>query len=541
MLPGRPGWIALGLAAVLSGVLLLHLDSQLTFIADDWELLVSRSGLSASTVFDPFHENIVVGPAIVYKLLQAVFGMGSAMPFYVVSISTFLASAALLFAYLRKRVGEWGALVAAILLLFLGAAFEDLLWAFQIGYFASAAAGLGMLLALQREDDLGDWIACGLLVVSLAFSSLGLVFLVGAFVDLLLGRQPRLHRLSLVLLPATLFAFWWLGWGHDAESHLSGSNVTGLVGYVYEAAAAGITSLLGLATNDGTSPEQAHLIWGKVLAPLFAAAVGFRIWRDRGVSRGLAIALAMAFAFWILAGLNRSEERFPTSSRYQYPSAIFLLLVAGEALRGLRIPRPALAVATGVAVAAAIGGVHLMEREHDARWRPAADAIRSSLAAVELSQPSVNPDFPVVFAPTPTVPASTYLSAAEDHGSPAYSESELAGRPESERAAADLTMAQALGLALKPPSAPDARCQSLTASPEGETGITLLRGGFTITNQSAGPIKVVLRRFAAEGFSVSLGLVEPGLETALAIPPDSAKRPWELGLQGIGAVRLCTT
>jgi hypothetical protein len=95
----------------------------------------------------------VVGPALVYKLLQTFFGMSSAMPYYAVSISLFLTSAVLLFAYLRSRVGDWLALLAAVLILFLGAAFEDLLWAFQLGYFASAAAGLGMLLALDREDD----------------------------------------------------------------------------------------------------------------------------------------------------------------------------------------------------------------------------------------------------------------------------------------------------------------------------------------------------------------------------------------------------
>lgn len=534
-------WGALGVAVIASAALVLHLDSQLTFLADDWELLVARDGLSAATVFEPFHENIVVGPALVYKLLQAVFGISSAMPFYVVSISLFLASAVLLFAYLRSRVGDWLALLAAVSILFLGAAFEDLLWAFQLGYFASAAAGLGMLLALDREDERGDRVACGLLVVSIAFSSLGLVFLVGAIADLVLGRQPRLRRLFVVLLPAALFAFWWLAWGHEAESHLSGGNVAGLLGYVHDAAAAGVVSLLGLATGDGTSPDQAHLIWGKVVVPFLAALVAFRIWRDRGVSRGLAIALAMALAFWVLAGLNRSDERFPTSSRYQYPSSLFLLLVVGESLRGFRIPRPALALAGVGVVLAAVGGVSLMDREHEERWRPAADAIRSSLAAVELAEPSADPAFPVTFAPNPTVPAARYLDVARDDGSPAYGEAELAERPEPEKAGADLTLAQALGLALVPPRSADVRCQQLTATPSGETGITLLRGGFTIANQGAAPVEVMLKRFAEDDFSVSLGPLNPGVRSALAIPPDSAKRPWQLGLKGDGPVRLCTT
>jgi hypothetical protein len=534
-------WSALGVAAVVAAILILSLDSQLTFIADDWELLVARDGLSVATVFKPFHENIVVGPAVVYKLLQGIFGMSSAMPFYVVSISLFLTSAVLLFAYLRSRIGEWLAFLTAFSILFLGAAFEDLLWAFQLGYFASAAAGLGMLLAFDREDERGDWIACGLLVVSIAFSSLGLVFLVGAVVDLVLGRQPRLRRVFIILFPAALFAFWWLVWGHEAESHLSSENVTGLLGYIYDAAAAGAVSLLGLATNDGSSPDQAHLVWGKIVVPLLAALAAFRIWRDRGVSRGLAIALAMALAFWVLAGLNRSDERFPTSSRYQYPSALFLLLVIGESLRGLRIPRAVLVLATAGAVFAAVGGVSLMEREHDERWRPAADAVRSSLAAVELAGPSANPAFPVTFPPNPTVSAARYLDAARDYGSPAYSEAELAKRPESEKAGADLTMAQALGLSLAPRQSTAVRCQPLTATASGDTGITLLPGGFTIANQSTAPVEVMLKRFAEGDFAVSLGALDTGVKTALVIPPDAAKRPWHLGLKGSGLVRLCAT
>lgn len=539
--PRTWGVLALAVAASASAGLLLYLDSQLTFIADDWELLVARDGLSAATVFEPFHENIVAGPAVVYKLLLAVFGMSSALPFYVVSISLFLASAVLLFAYLRPRVGDWLAFLAAFLILFLGAAFEDLLWAFQIGYFACAAAGLGMLVALDREDERGDWVACGLLVVSIFFSSLGLVFLLAAVADLILGRRPRLRRLSVVLLPATLFGLWWLIWGHEAESHLSGENVAGLLAYVYEAAAAGVTSILGLATDDGTSPDQAHLIWGKIVVPFLAGLVGLRIWRDRGVSRGLAVALVLAFGFWVLAGLNQSDERFPTSSRYQYPSALFLLLVLAEVLRGVRVPRPALALATVAAVAAAIGGVSLILREHDERWQPAADAIRSSLAAVELGQPSVDPGFPVVFAPNPTVPAARYLTAASDHGSPAYSESQLLGRSEPERAAADLTLAQALGLSLAPPQGRDLKCQTLAASASGETGLTLLRGGFTIANQGDAPVEVMLKRFAQSEFSVSLGPVQAGTETGLEIPPDRARQPWQLGIRGQGPIRLCIT
>jgi hypothetical protein len=536
----RAALLVLAIAVLASGALLLALDSQLTFIADDWELLVAREGWGPDVFLSPFHENIVIGPALVFKLLLAIFGMSSAVPFYIVSISLFLLSAVLLFVYLRGRIGDWPALIGAFLVLFLGAAFEDLLWAFQLGYFGSMAAGLGMLLALDRGDERGDRIACGLLAMSLAFSSLGIVFAVGALASIVLANKPRGRRLYVGLLPLALFAVWWLGWGHEAESHISLENLAHLPAYAFNAAAAGFTSLLGLATNDGSQPDQAHLIWGQILVPIAAALVTLRAVRDKGISRGLAIALVLAFTFWALAGLNRSGERFPTSSRYQYPSAVFLLLIVGEALRGLRVPRLAIAAAAAVAVAAALGGISLMQREHEDRWEPAADSIRSSLAAVDLAGASAMTAFPVVFPPNITVSDRRYLAAVGDRGSPALSEAELLKRPEAERAGADLTMAQALGLSLAPPrSRAVGRCQTLASSAAGDTGLTLLRGEFTMKNEASSPVEVMLGRFSDE-LSVNLGPVDPQVTTSLAIPVDNATQPWRLGLIGSGPVRLCT-
>ncbi len=501
---------------------------------------MGRPGWSPSVFLRPFHENIAVGPAIVYKSGLAVFGMGSALPLYVLSIGLFVASGALLFVYLRRRVGDWAALLAAVLLLFLGAAFEDLLWAFQIGYFGSVAAGLGMLVALDREDAVGDRVACALLAVSLAFSSLGLAFALGAFVAVLLGGGPRGNRLFLPLLPLGLFALWWIGWGHDAESHLSVDNLVHVPKFVFESAAAGFTSIFGLATGDGSEPNQPHLIWGKLALLVALALLGARLVRERRLSPGLAVVLAIGLSFWVLAGVNRSPERFPTSSRYQYPSAVFILLIAGEALRRVRIPRPALAVAAAIGALSIYGGVSLAQREYRDRWRPTTRAIESSLAGVEIAGPAAQPDFPVAFPPAVTVSARTYLEAADRYGSPALSEPQLRERPEEERAATDLTIAQAVGLALQPPPpGSPIRCQLLRASSAGHTGLTLLRGSFRLRNDSAQPVEVMLRRFASD-FSVSLGPVEPGQATSLRIPIDGGKRPWALGLVGAGDVQLCS-
>ena len=140
--------------------------------------------------------------------------MGSALPYRVVSTALFLLSAALLFVFLRRRVGDWPAVAATAIVLFLGAAWEDLLWSFQMTYFGSMAAGLGALLALERGDRRGEAVACALLVVSVVFGSLGLSFAIGAAVYVLLLPERR-RRLYVFLVPLAVYALWWLGWGHD--------------------------------------------------------------------------------------------------------------------------------------------------------------------------------------------------------------------------------------------------------------------------------------------------------------------------------------
>jgi hypothetical protein len=530
----------MGVAVAVAATLIFGLDRHLTFVVDDWDLLIRRHAWTVGNVLDPFHEHIVIGPALVYKLLTATFGLESATPFYVVSISVFCLSAVLLFVYMRRRVGDWPALVGAFLVLFLGAAYEDLLWAFQLGFFASVAAGIGMLIAFDREDDDGDALACGLLTISMLFSSVGVAFLAGAVVELALGRRPRRRRVYVALAPLSLYALWWVGWGHTAESNVSLHNLVHLSGFVFDSAAAGFTSLFGLATGNGSEPDQPHLIWGRIALIVTVVLLTARLARERRISRRLAVALAIAVAFWVLTGLARDMERFPTSSRYQYPSAVFILLVVAEGLRGVRVPRFAVAVAALLAGLAAIGGYSLMHRKYEERWRPLADSLRVSLGAIGIAGDSVTPGFRVSFMPSPVVSARTYLDVVDESGSPGFDEAELAERSGPERARADLTLARALDLALvsSPPSERVLRCRALRASTGATTGITLSHGGFELANEGGGSVEVVLRRFA-DRFAVDLGAVGPGGSASLAIPADDSPRPWVLGLRGKGPVRLC--
>ncbi|HWB69341.1 MAG TPA: hypothetical protein VG518_05140 [Solirubrobacterales bacterium] len=533
----RAAALCLAVAATTSWALLLALDSHLTFIADDWELLVRRAGWSPGVFLAPFHEHIVVGPALLYRALLQVFGMGSALPFYVVSTGLFILSAVLLFAYLRRRIGDWAALVFVVPVLFLGAGAEDLLWAFQMGFFGSMAAGLGMLLALDRDDRRGDRLACALLLVSIAFSSVGLAFAAAALADLVLGRRPRSGRAYVAAVPIAAYALWWAGWGHTAESHLSLDNLLALPLYVFDSIGAGIAALLGREVVDPANPGHPPLLF-RGLAAVAIGAGALRVSRQGGVSRGLAVALALALAFWGLAGLNHTFLRPPTAVRYQYPSAVFLLLIAAEALRGVRITRPALLVLAALATVSVLGGISLLRQEYRL-WESMSDSVRATLAAVDIAGPRASGMLPsTVFGDLP-ISAHRDLEVAGEHGSPGFSESELLADPESRGALADPELAAFLGIALrKEGPAPGPPCRRARALDAAAPSLALGPGGFELKNASARPVGIELGRFSRE-HPIQLGELAPGAVGRLAIARDGARRPWRLSLDGGGPVRLC--
>jgi hypothetical protein len=535
LMKNRAAIIWLAVAVVASAALLFSFGSQLTFIADSWELLLERREWAPASFFEPFNEHPVVAPTLVFKVLVEVFGMSSALPFFAVATFLFLLSAVLLFAYLQSRVGAWPALFAAVLVLFLGAASEDLLWEFQMGFFGSVAAGLGMLIALDRESRRGDLAACALLVVAIAFSSIGVVFAAAALVDLALGRRPRARRAYVAALPLALYALWWLGWGQDAGGNVTWENLERLPRYVFDAAAAGLASLLGRdpLADGGHAPGVFQL-----LLVLLAGLAAVRVGRERSVSKGLAIALTLAVAFWVLGGLDRNADRYPTSSRYQYPSAVFLLLIAGELLRGIRLSRLATIAMAGITAIAVLGGVSLLQRDFDNTWRPSANDVRLQITAVGIAGEKTRPDLVLTFPTSVPIPARIYLAARADHGAPEYGEAELLSRSEEDRQRADAVLAYALGLRLRPSGRNRlARgCRTLPRFPS-PSDAELIAGTFSLRPVGQASFAVRLRRFADRA-AVDLGRVLAGETAVLSIPADGSARPWHLAT-GHKPLRLC--
>ena len=557
-LRGNAPFLLLGVAILASMALLLALGSELTFFQDSWAFLIDRRGDSARDLLAPHNEHIVLIPAAIDKLLVASFGIESAAPQRVVLTLILAATAVLAFVYVRRRVGAWLALFAAVLLLFLGAAWEVLLWPFEISLAGSAGAGIAMLLALERDDRRGDVVACLLLGVSIGFSSLGLAFAAGALVDVFLRRRERgLARIYLAAIPLLLYGAWYLAYGSETESSVSLLNALQSPVVVAGGFSSATAALLGLGSVGGEIGGHAQAFLGFVALLCLPAAFlylqrrrpgVFARMRAPGVSPRLWPILAAALAFWLLAGFN---DRGVEASRYMHIGAIFILLIAADLLQGARLRRPALIGVGFVAIAAAASNlIPLLEgRDH---LREETVLARADLASIEIARRTVaadlwlHPDLAGTFGLI-NVTAGPYLSLVEESGSPAYTPSELARAPEAGRRQADIVLSAALPVRLDSAlgesigtAAFRDGCAELPAGARPDSPGLPLTAGVTLIGVPPGELAHLrLRRYASEEYPVDLGSVAAGSTARLTIPRDRARRPWRLLVEASRPVAVC--
>ena len=374
----------LAVAVAASGVLLLVLLSHLTFFGDDWDPLLFRRGFNLDVLLRPHAEHILLAPTLIYKGIQATIGMESLVPYAVVTTGSFLASAVLLFLYLRARVGDWVALAGVLPVLFMGTAWEVLLLPASINFTGSMAAGIGALLALERRDGRRDTLVCALLVVSLAFSELALCFALGVAVWMIVARRPW-SRAYVIAIPLLLYTGWYVGWGHTAQSHVSVHNLVHSPKYILDALASSAGSLLG-------TPNIASIWVGRPLLVLLVVAVVLRVRSPKPLPRSLWSALAVLLSFWFLAALGTMHEREPNVSRYQYVGGFLLLMVLADLASGIRLRRPVVLAVLGIGCLAVITNLVVL-RHYYGRMSDWTTRARGALAAFEVGGGSADPGF----------------------------------------------------------------------------------------------------------------------------------------------------
>lgn len=534
--------LLLAAAMAVSAAILVVLGSKVTFVLDDWTYILYRRDFSADAFLMPANEHLVGGAVATWKLLLSSVGIGSTTPYRVVSTAMFLLGNWFLFVWIGRRLGSWPALFATVPMLFLGAAYEDLFWFASITFLGSLTCGLGMLVALDRRDRTGDLLALAWLIGTMLFSSLWIPFALGVAVDIVLRRDERdwRRRAYVIVVPAVLWALWWLGWGHEAEGSISLHNIAATPIFVLDSFAAALAALFGLATpvSEGM-PSPSGLDWGRPLAVALGGLALWRAYKIERIPRSLWVVLAVGLSFWILGGFAVKEGRVPWASRYQLPGATFVLLVAAELLRGVRLDRRLLAPAL-VVVGAAVASNGLFMNEAANSYKHSTEIVRADLTAMEIARETVDPSFFLdeEFADTGLayIDAGSYFAAVDEFGSPAYTIEELQQSSAEARFAADKVLLNALRVAVEPiprSAVPADGCVTV----EGSQPLELSPGGAVIAAGSQRVTDIKMRRFADPGevpVDFQTG-VEPGQAVAIPIPTDASDVPWKLQLEGGGA------
>jgi hypothetical protein len=539
--------VLLGAALLASAVMLLVLTRDLTFFQDTWEFLMNRRELTVHNLLSSHNEHIVLIPVSIELFFLHVFGMSSALPEYLLLIAMTLVSALLLFVYARRRVGDWLALMATALLLFVGPAWQDLLWPFEMAFVGSVLFGIAMLLALDREDTMGDVFACVFLAIAAGFSSLGIAFMAAAAVHLFQHRRDRgWGRAWFVAIPVVLFGLWYLGWGHDAESHLSLRNVFNSPRYVVEGMAVSLESLLGLSKAPIEGRPETVLGWGEPLLVVAIALVVVQQIRRPGFSPGFWPVLAATATSWFLTAFNYIPGREPSTGRYMYAAGAFTLMLAVELLRGVRCSRKTLAIMGAVTVAAVASNLHFFKDGSD--WLKNQSVLtKADLAGIDIAHDRVAPEFELApqIAGTPSlidVFAGRYLEAEEEFGTPAYTPQELTEAPEPGRRQADLVISQALPLRTSNSAGAEAPGRScvLGGGPNAPQD-TALAPGVTKILAAPGPeVAIGLARFAEPGqYAVKTAGAPGDSTTLLTIPGDRSDVPWRVRIEAQQPVYVC--
>jgi hypothetical protein len=542
----RSTTIALAAVCLASIVVVVVLGTKLTFFNDDWYFLLQRPGLESHGGLDvllaPHNSNLVLLPALAYKLLVAIFGMSSQLPFRLLLGLLIASIGVFLFLLVSARVGQLLGLACAAVVVLLGAAWEDLLFFASIDLIGSVAAGVAALWALERDGRRARAVACALLVCSVACSNVGIPFVLAAGVMIVLRGEPA--RLWVAGVPVALFALWWALDGSSQPSHISMHNIEHLPNYIFKSVSIGLASATGLNRGSvGGSYSRGHILLAVVVVGIALAAVAG--WRPRAM---LLVPVTAALTFWILTGASFYPGRAPDASRYQLIDVVLLVLVAAEMARGLELGTLLRVAAVLATIAIVFSNISGPLSFGDGFLRRESAYAKAELGAIEIGRRYASPDLRL----TAAIARDPYLSGVtagrlfaetRAHGDvPVYSAAQIAMASPAERKGADSVLAWAerlLPLSTASQVHPSARCSVVRTDASGHSSeAPLAPGTWLLTDTGSAGLAVGVRRFAPVYGPIYVALLSPRQTQQMTIPRDKVKAPWNLSVKGAAAARL---
>jgi hypothetical protein len=309
--------------AVVAAAVILRLGLGLTFFADEWAYIETRSLGDPTTWFTPHNEHWNTLPILAYRLLVETVGLGSYVPYLALVLALHLVVAALVFVLARRMAGPVVGLAAAVIVLFLGSGFENLFWGFQTQFVGAVAAGLGALVVLDGSPTRGRVAAgIGLLIAGLMTSGVGVTFVVIVAVELLVDRGRR-RLLPLLVIPVAIYLIWFATVGRSGIATVRNPFTLDAILDAPSAVVAGFGNATGAVVGVGPVIGGWLGLIGLTVVLAWAAISlrGPRLARFLGCLAGIVTQYA-------LIGILRASvvEDVTNYTRYTYVSAVLLIV-----------------------------------------------------------------------------------------------------------------------------------------------------------------------------------------------------------------------
>lgn len=564
----RVAYVVLAIAYVLAAFLILHWSRGETFVNDEWNYLVVFRGWNLELLLTPQNGHLILFPLMLYKVLFGTVGASSHFPYQLTTVVLHLIVATVFFALVRRRLPLAAAVGLTLLVVFFGAGWDTLMGAYEIPNLSGMAAGLGMLLALQRRTRGGDIAACLLLALCLGSFSVGIAFALGALISLLLGGRAEWRRLWVVLIPGLAYAAWFIWARKFGQGDITIESITSVFSGSADQMAAITASITGLFRVPGSVglPVVLELRsdWGYPLAIALVALVALYVRRaPRSIYFWTLVSTLLLYLALVAFGL--SPARTPFASRYVYMGGIISLLLVAELGREIRWT-----TVTGL-LAVVVLGLSLMANASTLRagarlFQAEGETNRATLGALEIARDEVDRGLSAEDGEKTThshpdmfFPIWAYFDLADDEGSPAYDLAELEAAGEQSREAADQELVRTLHVEVTPTARPKIDRGGTAPTPLSEAGgqthtisgcvalvpepgrigafqLELPPGGFSYRTRPGAKVTIKLGRFADQLVNELPPVAGSG---EVAIPTDSAQRPWRAEVTTEARALLC--
>jgi hypothetical protein len=516
-------YVALAVLLVAVAGLMLYLTRGLTFNLDEWIVVTERRGPGAPSLLAPHNEHLSILLIGAFLALLRLGGLDAYALMMVPLVALQLGLGVLLFVVARARVGAGVAVGVAALALLSGLAYENFLIAGQAGQMASIVAGVAAFHVLDRPPGARtDRLLCGLMIVALCSSGLGIPVLVGVGVELALTAAGR-RRLWVVGVPFALYVVWYVAYG------------TNRAGF-HELAISALWAWTAMSLAAGALIGERQIEPGRDLLILLLVVLAYRTFRVAPASRVRLLAIAtVLLTFYGLTAISRHDVAPPSSSRYLTVGLVFLLLMLVEAARGWRVRAWAPYVVLLVALLAFSKDSKLAFKEGRSLFLQRSERVRASLGAVDLlGRARVDPKLEIAPAAAPFLEAGHWFDALADlRGNPGYGAAELARAPADARAFADDTLVRAGGLALGPAPRGAGTCRRPWTGTSGRVPA----GGVRVEAGPKAQLTLRARRFGTDWVVVGVLPVAPGRAVALRPLPDASPLPYVV--RAPRAARVC--